>query len=312
MPFYKYTNIPTANLIIENQTMRWSSPVVFNDVEECQFVPFTKERIAHAYKKYQEILIECAKGNLPENYNSYSVVTKMIVSLLQITSGTNALSAESLAEIMKTVSGNFDGDFRQYVNAALIKCFRVLCVTTDFENKLMWAHYADQHRGCVLELDKFFDNEPRGLRAGYVRYHENLEPASNPLDILLCGETKEASMALIDDVVFSKRTLWNYENEYRYLFNESFGEITTTIDMATNNRTIKVKNQPEVLYTDVPFSLNTIKSITFGVRANTEDIDQISGMLIDKGSTASFYQMQMQDGRVVRTDLERQFLRRNR
>lgn len=305
MTFYKYTNIPTAKLIIENQTMRWSSPVVFNDIEECQFVPFTKERIAHAYKRYQEILVECAKGNLTQNYDSYSDVTKMIVSLLKITSRTNALTAENLAEIMKKVPGNFDGDFRQYVNAALIKCLRVLCVTTDFENKLMWAHYADQHYGCVLELDDFFDKEPRGLRAGYVRYHENLEPASNPLDILLCGETKEATTSLIEDVVFSKRTLWNYENEYRYLFNESFGEITTTIDMAPNNRTIKVKNQSEVLYTDVPFSLDAIKSITFGVRANRKDIDQISGILIDKGSAAGFYQMQMQDGHMVRTDLIR-------
>jgi hypothetical protein len=283
--------------------MRWSSPVAFNDIEECQFVPFTEDRITSAYKEYQQILIECAKGNSTSNYEYYSNVTKMIISLLKITAGPNAFSVENLAQIMEKVSGNFGDDFRSHVNVALIKCFRVLCVTTDFDNNLMWAHYGDQHHGCVLELEEFFNNQPRGLRKGFVRYHENLEPASNPLDILLFGETKEVTELLIQDVVFSKRTSWNYEKEYRYLFNESFGEITTRIDMATNNRTIVVKDQSEVQYTDVPFSLSAIKSITFGARAEKNDVEQILGILTNKGCACSLYQMQMRNGRMVRTAL---------
>ncbi len=285
--------------------MRWSSPVVFNDIEECQFVPFTKDRISAAYKQYQEILIECAKGNLTPNYEYYSGVTKLIISLLKITTDGGAFSGENLGTMMKMISGNLDDDFRNYVNIAMIKCFRVLCVTADYDNNLMWAHYADQHHGCVLELEEFFNNEPRGLREGFVRYHENLEPASSPLDILLCGETKEVRELLIKDVVFSKRTSWNYEKEYRYLFNESFGEITTRIDIATNDREIFVKGQSEVQYADVPFSLKAIKSITFGARATSNDVEQILEIVTKNGCACSFYQMQMQDGRMVRIDLVR-------
>ncbi|MEI6544978.1 MAG: DUF2971 domain-containing protein [Methylococcales bacterium] len=283
--------------------MRWSSPVVFNDIEECQFVPFTKDRISSAYKKYQEILTECAKGNLTPNYDSYSDVTKLIVSLLQITTGNDKFSAENLAEMMKKVSGSLEDDHRNFVNVALIKCFRVLCVTTEFDNNLMWAHYADQHHGCVLEFEEFFNNEPPGLRKGFVRYHENLEPTSNLLDNLLYGDTKEVTELLIKDVVFSKRTSWNYEKEYRFLFSESFGEITAKIDMVTNNRTISVKNQPETLYTDVAFSIGAIKSITFGARATKSDIEQIFDILTNKSCVCSLYQMQMRDGRMIRTDL---------
>ena len=159
MTFYKFTSIPTAKVILENETMRWSSPVVFNDLEECQFVPFTKELISSAHKKYQEILNECAKGNFPPDFDSYSDVTKSIVSVLQLTRGNDAFTSVNLAEIMKRISGNIEDDYRNFVNTALIRCFRMLCVTTEYDNNLMWAHYADQHRGCVLELDDFFINK---------------------------------------------------------------------------------------------------------------------------------------------------------
>ena len=238
MTFYKYTSIPTAKLMLENETMRWSSPIVFNDIEECQFVPFTKETISSAYKKYHEILTKCADGNPPPEYESYTEVTKMIVGLLRITRGSGTMSAENLVRMMEKVSGNLDHNYREFVNAALVRCLRVMCLTTEHDNALMWAHYADQHRGCVFELDEFFKSEPRGFRCGFVRYHENLEPTSDPLDTLLYGETKEVTDSLINDVVFSKRTSWSYEKEYRLLFNESIGEITTRVNMATNQRTV--------------------------------------------------------------------------
>jgi hypothetical protein len=303
MTFYKYTSIPTAKLMLENETVRWSSPVVFNDIEECQFVPFTEEAISSAYKKYQEILINCAAGTSPSEYESYTDVTKMIVGLLRVTRGSGAMSAEHLAEMMEKVSGNLGQNYREFVNAALVRCFRVMCLTTEHDNALMWAHYADQHRGCVLELEEFFRSEPRGFRRGFVRYHENLEPTSDPLKILLYGETKEATDSLINDVVFSKRTSWGYEKEYRLLFNESFGEITTKVDMATNQRTIATRYQSEIPYTDVAFCPKSIKSIAFGARAGRNEIECLSKMLVEKRRDIGLYRMEMRDGRLLRADL---------
>lgn len=302
MTFYKYTSISTAKLLIKNRTIRWSSPVIFNDIEECQFVPSTQERMVAAQRQYQEILTECAKGNFTSNYESYSYVTKQITSLLKISMDLGKFSSVDLERTIRKVTSNFDDDFRTYVNVALMKCLRLLCVTEDFDNVLMWAHYADQHRGCVLELDKFFCDEPRGLREGCVRYHENLEPKSNPLDILLFGQTKEVTERLTEDVIFSKRTVWNYEKEYRFFFYESFGEITMQVDLATNGRKITVKDQAESLYTDVPFPLDAIKSITFGARTPKEEIEQLVEMLGGEGIAFNVYQMQMRDGNVVRTD----------
>jgi hypothetical protein len=291
----------TAKLILENETMRWSSPLAFNDIEECQFVPFTKESSSSAFKEYQQILEKCVDGDFPPEYESYSDVTKMIVMLLQSAKGRSTMP--NLAALMQRSFSNLDQQFREYVNEALARCFRVMCLTTQHDNALMWAHYADQHRGCVLEFEEIFKSEPRGLRHGFVQYHENLETNSDPLGILLFGETKEATDLMIKDVVFSKRTSWSYEKEYRFLFNESFGEIRAELNLATNQRAITTKYQPETLFTDVEFFPKSIKSIGFGARAERNEIERLSKMIADKHHEICLYRMEMRDGHLVRTDL---------
>ena len=67
----------------------------------------------------------------------------------------------------------------------MIRVFRILCLTESYDNKLMWAHYADQHYGCVLELDSVYLDKPSSIKEGYVEYHENLYPKTNSLDLLL-------------------------------------------------------------------------------------------------------------------------------
>lgn len=96
--------------------------------------------------------------------------------------------------------------------------------------------------------------EPRLLRKSYVRYTENVEPRSNPLDMLLYGgETDEVRDLMIRVLAFSKRTFWSYEQEYRCMFNETFGEITTKIDMRNNTKDIIVNKHSDQLFTDVIF-----------------------------------------------------------
>lgn len=187
-----------------------------------------------------------------------------------------------------------------YVNSALLNCFRILCVTDDCYNALMWAHYADQHYGCVIEINEPFATRPCLLREGPVRYHENLAPTSDPLDVLLYGETKESIDSMINDIVFSKRTAWSYEKEYRFMFSESFGEITTTVDMQTNSRSLSVKGQTEALFTDVPISAKAVKSITFGARTKDADVGRVSEIVSGKGLECELYRMKMEDGLTVR------------
>lgn len=305
MSFFKYTNISTASLVLKNKSLRWSSPVLFNDLEECQFTPFTNEQFIFAYNTYIEILAEFAKGNILEyEYHRFTEVNKMIIELMAISMLQGTFSTTGFAATMLKLTSTNEGDFRDYINKALINSFRVLCVTEDDHNNLMWAHYADQHYGCVIELDNVYTTKPRLLREGYVRYHENLNPRSNPIDILLYGETPEVHDLMLQDVVFSKRTNWYYEKEYRLMFAESFGEIKTTLNMQTMEKQMIV-NQSDELFTYVGIPKESVKSIIFGARTTDKDIKEILDVLSDNEYNCKLYKIKMIEGNMVKEDLNK-------
>jgi hypothetical protein len=306
MSFYKYTNISTASLILKNNKLRWSSPILFNDLEECQFTPFTKDGHLKASEDYIKILTEFAKGRNP-NYNldKFSNVTKMIIELMKISINRGTFSTNNFIETMSSyIPDNPESDYRNFINIAFIKCFRILCVTKNYDNQLMWAHYANQNYGCVMEFENLYTIKPAFLREGFVRYHENLQPRSNPLDILLYGETKEIRDLMMKDVAFSKRTSWSYENEYRFLFHENFGQITTELDVQTKEKKTSVKYQSDKLFTDVSFPKESVKSVIFGVRTTNEDISRIRDLLLFNHYQCECYKMSLSDGQFIKEKLE--------
>ena len=87
----------------------------------------------------------------------------------------------------------------------------ILCLTEDADNLLMWAHYADSHRGFVLHFDEaspFFDrrvsdeDELRHLRK--VTY-------SKKRPSLTLSDVKDGSAFL------TKGSAWRYETEWRMI-----------------------------------------------------------------------------------------------
>ncbi len=304
MSHYKYTTISTATLILQNLSLRWSSPLQFNDIEECQFTPFTKDEHRNAHEKYLEILTDYAKGNkLEYDYDKFSHTTKFLIPLLKLSMDQGSFNDENFANTMLSITSNSDAEYRNYINTALIRIFRILCVTNTYDNNLMWAHYGDQNNGCVIELDNVFIEKPRGLKEGKVTYHENLNPKSNPLDMLLYGETEEVRDLMIKDVIFSKRTNWGYENEYRFMFAESFGSITSVTDMQTRETKISVSDQTEILYTDVKISADSIKSIIFGARTQQKDIKEITDIVKALNYNCKLYQMRIENGSILKIEL---------
>ncbi len=73
----------------------------------------------------------------------------------------------------------------------------LLCFSSDWQNPLMWSHYADRHRGLALG----FDVDQQILKQ--VSYIEN-RPVPNRIDI-------EAAHSLL----FTKYANWSYEREAR-------------------------------------------------------------------------------------------------
>lgn len=304
MSFYKYTTISTATIVLQNKSLRWSSPLLFNDLEECQFTPFTEDQYLNAYSTYIKILKECAEGHSEYDSSKFTQINQVIIQAMRLAIQRGNFEDEGLADSLLNISTQFGSNFyRDYVNTALIGTFRILCVTEKYDNSLMWSYYADQHYGCVIELEQVYIDEPKLLRQGHIRYHENLEPLSNPIDMLLYGETKEVRDLMIRDVIFSKRTNWSHEEEYRFLFSETLGNITTTINMQTNEKNIKVTDQSENLFTDVNVPKESIKSITFGARTDPKNVQKILNVISEHNYEIDLYQMKMINGQLIRKNL---------
>ena len=251
MSYFKYTTLNTTKLIIENKSLRWSSPLQFNDIEECQFVPYTKENYSKSIKEYLEIITKIAKGEkLNFDYKKFSDITHMLIGTIQISLNQGTFDSSIFGEQTFNTISDPEADYRDYINRGLIRIFRILCVTNKYDNKLMWAHYGDQHYGCVIGFSKVYIDKPYNLKEGNVEYHENLNPKTNTLDLLLYGETQELRDLIIKDVIFSKRLDWHYEEEYRLLFAESFGQINDVIIFLCLYTKLSTQYQLLILFTE--------------------------------------------------------------
>ncbi|MEZ2685161.1 DUF2971 domain-containing protein [Proteus vulgaris] len=300
MSFYKYMTTTTGKIILENSTLRWSSPSVFNDVDECQFSPFSDNEFESANNAVFKILSNCAAGHLIYNFNAFSFDKQMMIGLLKNDIENGIVSDNSDFDSFKKIVPSMEDFFREYINIGLINCARVLCVTSDYDNNLMWAHYADEHRGCVFEFENVYKEAPDRLHQGSVQYVDELKSSTNAIELLLYEETKSIHDALIKDVFFSKKSAWKYEKEYRLLFSENFGVIQSEINFQTNEKTWTVSGQSNQLYTDVEFAPESLLSITFGVRAEAAIVDEIISIARSKNPQCTFYQMIRSGGSTVR------------
>jgi hypothetical protein len=176
---YKYTRISkTLKECLKNNQLWFASPNTLNDPFDCK-----------AHINYGSNEDECLK-----NYEKlFSKIPKSIKAAL------NKLAKEPHGfNIISSVG----------IALALEKMFGVSCFTENYNNTLMWAHYADSHKGIIMEFKK----EKSGLLLPYllpVNYFKNY-PVINVSDY-----PKEQNMAVWLQCLCAKGKDWKFENEWR-------------------------------------------------------------------------------------------------
>lgn len=100
--------------------------------------------------------------------------------------------------------------------------FRIFCFSTSPSSTLMWAHYADDHRGFCLEFDATKEKIWRARRVNYV--------ASFPI---ANADTIRDEDKLLETMLLTKSIDWQYEEEYRLLGRD--GNLDPTYVLATEN-----------------------------------------------------------------------------
>ena len=178
--FYKYVSIEGCLKIISEGTLKYTKPVDFNDPFDCY--PYMPERGADKlFKRLAE--------RVPENCHAPKKETQ-----------------RNIAKMKRTGS-------KGVIHKILSKSIAITCFSTDPYSVPMWAHYASNHEGCVIEfqatsqvVEKIVRQTPNSIIIApiYVTYSDDRLP--------LCDKDGNINGFY---PVFVKSTQWKYEQEVR-------------------------------------------------------------------------------------------------
>jgi hypothetical protein len=217
--FFKYMSVSTAAIVLERRTLRWSSPLLFNDPfdvpRELSF-GITPEDIVRALSRRMSDLVE----QPPEDTSTLEPKVRLIVDTVKkgISADLKAQLLAGLADTAETLrpTGQSMEDLRQMWRDWLPQ-FRILCLTESPAHAAMWYHYADQYRGVVLELRCDDELDSVWLCAKPVTYPTRKPPVytADGWAELLTMPRPLAIETLLAVATYTKAPDWSYENEWR-------------------------------------------------------------------------------------------------
>lgn len=100
--------------------------------------------------------------------------------------------------------------------------YRVYCLGPDAGNLLMWAHYAEDHKGICLEFDLANETLCSALKCDYLQ--------TFPL-MKLHDDSEEAAQTIL----LAKSDVWRYEQEYRLIAQERAAAIAGSDTLLTDD-----------------------------------------------------------------------------
>jgi len=214
--FYKYVPAEVAKSILLNKTLRWSSPLLFDDRYDV-----TRELAADI--KHSEIqlhvidnLQQLVKHNkLPEGLNSRALIMFRLFKMAHIN---NALD-----EIVDELRRSNDIETHSPALSELkeiwqqwLPTYRILCLSASNNIPLMWSKYADNHKGVVLEFACLKEFDAPWLIAKPVLYEDRPSLLNGEgWGRLLTLEQDEAVKYLFNESCYTKTTDWAYQEEWR-------------------------------------------------------------------------------------------------
>lgn len=176
------------NLIMEGRT-RLSKSVYFNDPYDC--FPRVDRSISNNNL--------CLYLNKELRQNKYTDCIHNVKGL------------EHIQEDCRSYLNNPDNKERAI---KLLECLyrqlaakvKILCFSKEFDNFPMWAHYADNHKGFCIGVDRSKIND---LNINDVNYSENRP------EIRFADDTRNTGHEFTDKVILTKSRDWAYEKEVR-------------------------------------------------------------------------------------------------
>lgn len=212
MKLYKYVSPELWDKILKAKQIRFTQPEIFNDPFEMQ--PFY-ESLAEDPDIQRNVNETASKDILDslfaEQYPSLSAEIQAIVPREAL-----AMFAEAVAPLAVQLAPELLDGFTQAIRSGFYKGFNenigVLALTEKPDNLLMWAHYAKNHKGFVIEFD-----------SGHKYFHQQLNSSDDFRYIRKVHYSDKRPNVRIStfedvaDIFLTKRIEWGYEQEWRIM-----------------------------------------------------------------------------------------------
>lgn len=278
--FFKYVTAETALLILGSLKLKYSSPVLFNDPFDTQTrfdFDFEIDDFTHALNNEIYRLVHAEKEPIGDDTNSSFRNIKRLWNNLK------KYSLKMPKELfIKNTNDNTENTIKmlnKHLEEAnswwrrLVRASRVFCLAEEYDNLLMWAHYAGEHTGAVIKFKCLPEYETSLCGARKVDYVA-MPPVIASKDEYISYHTGQGPFnqkLSINNLFLSKSEHWIYEKEWRvFILPDDSDNPTIPKDECGN----------EILSELISFYPQEIHSIFFGCKMSEENRQEIDKLLV--------------------------------
>lgn len=275
-PFYKYASPETTLAILRQRTIRYSSPLTFNDPFDVQSGLHFDFDLASLPGLILDKIGELATAQTEPNVDPADPWGQLVLETRKHFRShgfprdrwrplfLNAF--DSLNKVFEETRAQF----QDHWTSVLLPGVRVFCVSEERDNLLMWAHYAKEHKGAVFEFWSLPEEDNPLSVAKAVKYVDSppsfFSEAEFVEDILSLNKFNVSDLSR--RYVYSKSTHWAHENEWRVWY-----PLSTT-----------------ALHDDMPIRQNEFIAIYIGCRATNEFRADVRDIVKSNFNTTKIFQ----------------------
>ncbi|MEQ9849729.1 DUF2971 domain-containing protein [Pectobacterium brasiliense] len=313
--YYKYVSIEVLNIIFENSTLRITNPVHFNDPFDSGMPSYNGVINKNEnFKSLCDDVLSDILEHIPKEHYSTSresnaadrYYIKNELSERQIKNNFKKLIRKYEKKLNESIRSEMDS-FRSAWEKT-IKEYRILSLTVEPDNILMWSHYADCHKGAIISFDNYFNkrikdvtkviytnseqylNEITGFFFEYFKLsmkggYENFMVAGSDgfSKVTFDSLAEEKMISIFKKMLYIKDNIWGYEKEYRLILKSN------NDDIFNNGKGIDF----------IKVDLRLIKGIYFGVNSSDKDIFDLITVLRSKNIKTSVFKAQKNGNKII-------------
>ena len=249
---------------LQNRTLRWTTPGLLNDPYDMHFdrrVDINPERVRElALQKMWEVYIGEREPPIGNRLSAALLLFRDVAAGLTREDFNRGLAEgvdQGIDNLLARVP-ELQAQLRDEIRRS-----KILCLSEVPDSTLMWAHYAEDHRGLVLCFRSIEELDSPWKEALPINYVEHMPLLFDDefLADMLSGRVAMDARAIMNSMIYTKQTHWSYEKEHRIFTGRGRDEA--------------------VAFEDVQFGARELDAVVFGFRMPQASRRLVSDLLRD-------------------------------